>query len=319
VTAVPEVSVVVPTRDRATRLAAALEALRGQSIEPERFEVIVVDDGSTDETRELLDRLPGDGGRAMRAIRLAGDGPAVARNAGWRAARAPLVAFTDDDCEPVATWLEAILGAAAASPGAIVQGATGPIPRESHLLSRPFARTRQIDGPSPWFATCNIAYPRELLERLDGFDQLFPEALGEDTDLGWRALEAGARVEFAPGAVVHHAVEDLGPAGYMRLALRGADAVYAFRRHPGLRARTLRFGVFRNPSLARLALAIFGLLLARRSRIAALLVLPYARNLLGRSIASGGGPALVPYLLAYDLVLAYTSLRGSVRHRTLVL
>jgi glycosyltransferase involved in cell wall biosynthesis len=316
---VPEVSVVVPTRDRATRLAAALHALRRQTVEPERFEVVVVDDGSTDGTRELLDGLPGDDGPAVRAIRLSGNGPAAARNAGWRAARAPLVAFTDDDCEPSPGWLEAVIQAAGESPGAIVQGATGPIPRESELLSRPFARTRRIDGPSPWFATCNIAYPRELLERLGGFDELFPEALGEDTDLGWRALEAGARAEFAPGALVHHAVEDLGPGGYMRHALRGADAVYAFRRHPGLRARTLRFGVFRNPALARLALAGVGLMLARRSRIAAVLILPYLRNLLGRSIASGGRPALVPYLLAYDLVQAYTSLRGSVRHRTLVL
>jgi glycosyltransferase involved in cell wall biosynthesis len=319
VATVPDVSVVIPTRDRAARLAAALGALRNQTLEPERFEIVVVDDGSSDGTAELLARDSDDGAPTVRTLRLAGQGPAAARNAGWRAARAPLVAFTDDDCEPSAGWLEAVTHAAAASPGAIVQGATGPIPRESELLSRPFTRTRQIDGPSPWFATCNITYPRDLLDRLSGFDELFPEALGEDTDLGWRALEAGARVEFAPGAVVHHAVEDLGPAGYMRHALRGADAVYAFRRHPGLRARTLLFGVFRNPSLARLALAVGGLLLARRSRLAAVLVLPYARNLLGRSIASGGGPLLVPYLLAYDLVQAYTSLRGSVRHRTLVL
>jgi len=317
--AMPEVTVVIPTRDRATRLAAALEALRAQTIEPERFEVVVVDDGSTDGTREFLARASDGGAPDVRAIRLSGNGPAAARNAGWRAARAPLIAFSDDDCEPTPTWLESIISAAAANPGAIVQGATAPIPRESGLLTRPFARTRRIDGPSPWFATCNIAYPRELLERLNGFDELFPEALGEDTDLGWRAIEAGAPVEFAPSAVVHHAVEDLGAAGHMRHALRGADAVYAFRRHPGLRARTLRFGVFRNPALARLALALAGILLARRSRIAWVLVLPYTRSLLGRALATDGGPALVPYLVAYDLVQAYTSVRGSIRHRTLVL
>jgi glycosyltransferase involved in cell wall biosynthesis len=318
-TGVPEVSVVIPTRDRAARLGAALQALRGQSIAADRFEVVVVDDGSSDETAELLVRSSADGGPELRAIRLGGQGPAAARNAGWRAARAPLVAFTDDDCEPTPTWLESILAAAAASPGAFVQGVTTPIPRESALLRRPFSRTRLIDEQNPFFATCNIAYPRELLERLNGFDELFPEALGEDTDLGWRALEMGASTEFAPSAVVHHAVEDLGPAGYMRHALRGADAVYAFRRHPGLRARSLRHGVFRNPSLERLALAVAGLLLARRHRAAALLALPYVRNLLGRSMSSDAGPLLVPYLLAYDLVQAYTSLRGSIRHRRLVL
>jgi glycosyltransferase involved in cell wall biosynthesis len=316
---VPEVSVVIPTRDRAARLAAALKALRAQTLDTGRFEAIVVDDGSGDGTADLLEREAGEDGLRLRVVRLAGGGPAAARNAGWRAAEAPLVAFTDDDCEPTSAWLEATLRAATGSPGAIVQGPTAPIPRERDLLGRPFARTRLIDGPSPWFATCNIAYPRALLERLGGFDERFAEALGEDTDLGWRALEAGARVEFIPEAVVHHAVEDLGPVGYMRHALRGADAVYAFRRHPGLRAQTLRYGVFRNPSLARLALALAGLALARRHRAAVLLVLPYARNVLGRSIASGGGPLLAPYLLAYDLVQAYTSLRGSIRHRRLVL
>jgi glycosyltransferase involved in cell wall biosynthesis len=315
----PEVSVVIPTRDRATRLAAALRALHGQTIAPDRFEVVVVDDGSSDETAELLARQAVDGGPELRTIRLTGEGPAAARNAGWRAARSPLVAFTDDDCEPTPTWLEEILGAAEASAGAIVQGVTTPIPRETEMLRRPFSRTRLIDEPNPWFATCNIAYPRELLERLDGFDEIFPEALGEDTDLGWRALEMGAFTEFAPGAVVHHAVEDLGPAGYMRHALRGADAVYAFRRHPGLRAEILRHGVFRNPSLERLALALAGLLLARGHRAALLLTLPYARNLIGRSRSTDAGPALVPYLLAYDLAQAYTSLRGSIRHRRLVL
>lgn len=316
---VPEVSVVIPTRDRAARLAAGLDALRHQTLSPDRFEVVVVDDGSTDGTAELLESVARRGEVRLRSLRCGGDGPAAARNAGWRAAAAPLVAFTDDDCEPEASWLEATLRAAAANPGAIVQGPTRPIVRERELLDRPFSRTRLIDGPSPWFATCNIAYPRDLLERLGGFDERFPEALGEDTDLGWRAIEAGARVEFIPDALVHHAVEDMGPLGYMRHALRGADAVYAFRRHPGLRERTLRYGVFRNPSLARLGLALAGLALVRRRRAGLLLTLPYARNLVGRSIASGGGPLLAPYLLAYDLVQAYTSLRGSLRHRRLII
>lgn len=317
--AVPDVSVVIPTRDRAARLAALLDALGNQTLGTERFEAIVVDDGSTDGTPALLEAAAAKGRLQLRVLRLGGEGPAAARNAGWRLARAGLVAFTDDDCEPTPGWLKTAVEAAAAHPGAIVQGPTGPIPREVELLRRPFTRTRLIEGESPWFATCNIAYPRELLERLDGFDERFPEALGEDTDLGWRALEVGARLEFVPAAVVHHAVEDLGPAGYMRHALRGADAVYAFRRHPGLRSRTLRFGVFRNPSLARLALALAGLTIARRHRVALLLALPYARNVAGRSLSLDGGPLLAPYVVAYDLVQLYTSLRGSIRHRTLVI
>lgn len=313
----PEVSVVIPTRDRARRLGAALRALRRQTLSPERFEIVVVDDGSTDETPELVSDEAGPPG--LRGLRLFGQGPAVARNAGWHEARAPLVAFTDDDCEPDRDWLRSLIEASKAAPGAILQGVTRPNPREAALLRRPFTRTRRIEKPSPWFATCNIAYPRQLLERLGGFDESFPEALGEDTDLGWRALEQGATAEFVPTAIVHHAVEELGAAGYLRHALRGADAVYAFRRHPGLRASTLRYGVVRNPALARLGLAAVGLTLARHHRAAMLLAVPYAKNVAGRWLSLDAGPLLVPYLISYDLVQAFTSLRGSLRHRTLVL
>ena len=308
----------MPTRDRAPRLRGLLRSLRAQRLPRERFEVIVVDDGSRDSTPAVLAEEEHSGALAIGALRTDGEGPAAARNAGWRRARAPLVAFIDDDCEATPGWLEAMLEAAAAQPGAIVQGPTTPLPREVHLLG-PFARTREIEGPGPWFQTCNILYPRELLERVGGFDERFPDALGEDTDLAWRALEAGARTAFAPRAGVHHAVERLGPVGILRTALRGPDAVYVFRRHPGLRSQALRLGVFRNPALSRLALALAGLALRRAVPAAALLPLPYARNVLGRCRAAGAGPWLVPFYVAQDLLFAFTALRGSVRHRTLVL
>ena len=142
-------------------------------------------------------------------------GPARARNDGWRLAAAPLVAFIDDDCEATPTWLERLSAAASAAPGAVVQGRTRPNPRELEAAG-PFSVTRDVDGSGArWFETCNIAYPREVLERLEGFDESFPEPLGEDTDLGWRALGAGGRRVFVDDAVVDHAVEDLGrPATY---------------------------------------------------------------------------------------------------------
>jgi glycosyltransferase involved in cell wall biosynthesis len=315
----PAVSVVAPTRDRATRLRGLLRALSEQRLARDRFEVIVVDDGSRDETPVVLSEAAGAGPLALTVVRRErAGGPAAARNAGWRRARAPLVAFVDDDCEPSPAWLEAMLAAAAAHPGAIIQGPTTPIPRETGALG-PFARTRRIEAPGPWFQTCNILYPRALLDRLGGFDERFPDALGEDTDLAWRAIEAGAGTAFAPEAGVHHAVERLGPLGVLRTAMRGPDAVYVFRRHPRLRAEALRFGVLRNPALWRLALALAGFSLARRAPAACLLSLPYARNLLRRCRSDRAGVWLIPFYLLQDVLSAYTSLRGSARHRTLVL
>jgi glycosyltransferase involved in cell wall biosynthesis len=315
----PEVAVVVATRDRAERLDGLLRSLRAQTVGDKRFEVIVVDDGSTDDTAAVLHRHQADGGFRLTAMRQEPPGgPAAARNVGWRRAAAPLVAFTDDDCEAEAGWLEALLGVGAGRDDAIVQGPTTPIPRERHIRGV-FARTKVIDGPSPWFQTCNVAYPRTLLERLGGFDDGFPEAFGEDTDLGWRALAAGASHEFAPDAHVYHAVERLHPLDHLRTALRGSDVALAFRRHPGLRHSAIRYRAFRNPNHAKLLLAIAGLALSRRLPPAVLLALPYAVAIVRRARDAGATPLTLPYLVLYDSLQTYSAARGCARHGVLAL
>jgi glycosyltransferase involved in cell wall biosynthesis len=315
------VSVVVATHGRERRLAALLRSLREQSLDPKRFEVIVVDDGSTDGTAELLQAEAAESPFELRPlIRAESGGPARARNQGWRIARAPVIAFTDDDCEADANWLERCLATAESAPGAIVQGCTRPNPREL-ADAGPFSVTRDIDGSGPrWFETCNIAYPRDLLERLGGFDETFPEPLGEDTDLGWRALALGVNRVFAPEALVYHAVEDLGPARHLRGALLGADGVLIFRRHAPLRAEALSAGLVRNHAHLRLLIAAAGLILARRRWwVGALLALPYLRLLLWRCERSDASPAIAPYFVLYDLLTLYTTAKGDLRHRVLVI
>src|SRR5437764_15267621 len=96
----PEVSVVVATRDRAPRLLSLIASLRGQTLAPGRFEVIVVDDGSSDGTRELVAAEHDRCAFALNVLEHSGGGgPGAVRNAGLRVARGKRVAFTDDDCE----------------------------------------------------------------------------------------------------------------------------------------------------------------------------------------------------------------------------
>ena len=96
-----DVTVVAATHNRADRLAALLDALRAQTLGTERFDVVVVDDTSGDDTADVLAAAQARGDLALTVLRHAtGRGPAAARNAGWRAARAPVIAFTDDDCRP---------------------------------------------------------------------------------------------------------------------------------------------------------------------------------------------------------------------------
>lgn len=315
----PAVSVVVSTRDRAQRLAALLTALRSQTLDPSRFEVVVVDNGSADGTANMVRREAASSPFALRVIqRVRGMGPAPARNEGWRAARASLIAFTDDDCEPAAEWLKEGIRAAALSPGAVIQGRTEPRPAERDGAG-PFSRTVRVTELGPHFQTCNIFYPRAVLEELGGFDERFRQPAGEDTDLAWRAIERGIAAEFAPGALVHHAVEDLGPLGHLRVAARWSDLMYVLRAHPGYRARTRWRRVFWKRSHALLAAALLGAALSRRFRPAIVLALPYAIELAERCAAAGASPAYASYFALHDLVEMGAAIRGGIRHRVLVL
>ncbi|MEA2374432.1 MAG: mycofactocin glycosyltransferase [Thermoleophilaceae bacterium] len=261
----------VATRDRAERLSALLAALAAQTLPRERFETIVVDDGSRDATPGVLDAAPVD--RVLRHE--SARGPAGARNTGWRAARGALVAFTDDDCRPEPGWLEAGLAAHRAAPGALVQGRTRPEPEGEPLLDHPRARSLRVDRPGPFFQTCNVFYPRELLERLDGFDERAFGPSSEDADLAWRALEAGARAVFAPGALVSHAVSVFTLAQALRFAPRWRTLPALVRRHPPIRRELPWRGRVWREAHGRLLMALAGLALMRTHRAFALWCLPY--------------------------------------------
>lgn len=314
----PKISVVVATRDRVERVARLLGSLRAQTLSPRQFEVVVVNDGSRDRTAELL-REEGARGelRLTWVSRSTSGGPAVARDLGWRRSAAARVAFTDDDCVASETWLENLLEAFERHPDAIIQGRTDPDPAELDRIGL-FSRTVSVTELGPHYQTCNIAYPREWLIRLDGFDRSFRRA-GEDSDLAWRALEGGAEVSFAADARVYHAVNDLGPLGALRSALRWSDAMAAIGRHPGLRRLDLRYGIFWRRSHALLTLAVIGLVVGRRFPIASALVLPYARQAIQRARTYDAPDAMALYCLLLDLVETSATLSGAIRHRVLVI
>jgi hypothetical protein len=152
-----------------------------------------------------------------------------------------------------------------------------------------------------------------VLERIGGFDEGFPSPGGEDTDAACRALAAGDRILFIENAVVGHAVNELGPLGKLRVALRWSDAAKIFGRHPALR-RHLHWGVFWKPSHGKLLLALAGVLLARRFPPALLLGLPYWREAVGRCNEVGASRACIPYIALHDAVETFAALRGGLRY-----
>lgn len=200
------ISVVVPTRDRPDELRRCLGALRAQT---EPVEIVVVDDRPP---AAATGSLPGIGGGAVRVLAGGGRGPAAARNAGARVARASgaeIVLFTDDDCAPAPEWA-ARLAAAAAETGAAAGRTVAPAGADAPTrASQAIIDQLQIDSLDPlrgtleFAPTCNLACSAELLARLP-FDESFRLAGGEDRDWSARALATGQAIRFEPAAVVVH-------------------------------------------------------------------------------------------------------------------
>ena len=316
------VSVVVASHARPLRLRWLLNALEEQTLARARWEVVVVHDYDEETAARVLARHPlaGDGTLRQLAIDPGSGSPARQRNLGWREARAPLVAFTDDDCRPDPGWLEALLRAAAGAPGAVVQGTVRPDPHEWAVLLAPHVRTLQVDPVNPYAQTANILYPRELLERLGGFDEA--AVAGEDVELALRARAAEAPFAAAPGALVHHAIESHSPPGILRQNLKWRHLAYLVKRHPEFR-RELTLGVFWNADHLALAAALAGLAAARRNRAALALAAPYAIRAAGRR---GPGPksraialAELPGGAVREAAEVAVMAAGSVRHGTLLL
>ena len=193
--------VVVPTSGRET-LAALLVALgRGPGPLPER--IVVVDDRPAPAGPLAL----GDAPELLRArIEVhagEGRGPAAARNAGWRRARSRWVAFLDDDVLPQAGWRQALARDIDALSDRAV-GSQGRIRVPMPTERRPTDWERNTAGleRARW-ATADMAYRRDVLAALGGFDERFPRAYREDADLGLRVLDAGWEIAEGKRTTVH--------------------------------------------------------------------------------------------------------------------
>ncbi len=270
------VSVVVPTYQRGGGLAELVAALERQTLPRGEFEVVVVDDSSSNGAWDELVALAAASPLPLRVLRTtANGGPAVARNVGWQATAGPFVAFLDDDCVPAPGWLEAGVESLRAHPAAgVVQGRTTVPPGVDIHGQRDWYVWRVVEGPTPSFEGCNIFYRREALAAAGGFDEDIGW-WGEDTALGWRVVEAGWDRSFAPDAVAVHAVERRGWRWYLRQGLLETNVVRLAAAHPGFRAEAFwRPWAYRREDAA-FALALASIVVAWRWRPALLACLPY--------------------------------------------
>lgn len=310
----PLVSVIIATHNRQDMLARAAAAVAAQDLE-EPFELILVDDASTDGTEQCMCRLVRESSVPMVYLRLeTNSGPAIARNAALQVARGRFLAFTDDDCTPSEGWLRAAVASFRSSRIGMVQGRTLPSVPTSSYLSR-HVETSGVDGT---FATANIVYRMEALQG-QWFDPACTWGQWEDMDLGWRLTEQGWEVVFEPDAVVRHEVLPMTSRQWVIWPWHYLVWCANAARHPGVR-RHLFLGLWVRPMHLLMDIAVTGLIAAKWRRAALLLVLPYAVAFVRVHNVRGDGllRKFVLYL-ARDAV-AYVCLRlGSIRHRTAVL
>ena len=317
----PQIAVVVPSHDRPLRLRWLLNALERQTLPRGDWELVVAHDSNGPETEELLRTHPLALDGTLRHVWLAAGSapPGRNRNAAWRLARAPIVAFTDDDCRPPADWLQRALAAARQNPGAIVQGATCPDPDET-VIGRyaPWVKTQSIWPPRPWAQACNIVYTREALERHGGFDESL--YTGEDTDLAERAQAAGIPYVGARDVVTYHAVDEMSLWRAVGGARRWHQLPLLVKRHPRLR-QEFPGGMFYRRSHAWLPLFVAAWFLERRSRLFAVLAVPYvvhATPYKHGPLPRGRIRSLLelPGHFAIDTAEFLTLAWGSIRHRS---
>lgn len=351
-TATLDLSVVMPTYRRPDLLARCLGALLAQTLPADRFEVIVVDDGQEDRCREQVERIAATpGAPAIRYLRAAsGRGPAVARNAGWRAATAPLVAFTDDDTLPDPSWLARGLAAMRAHPDWVAAAGQVRVPSASASggaggrgtdtdrdsdIGRDGAPARRDARPTDHelmtrgletseFVTANAFARREVLARIEGFDERFLRAWREDSDLQFR-LQAQGPVGRVADALVWHPVrpERWG------VSLRQQRNVYfdalLYRKHPGIyRSRIRRVPpwdyyaiVAMTPAAIVLAAAGQGAIAAGLLAASAALILRLtARRLRATSLALPHVWEMLCTSAAIPFLSVYWRLRGAWHFRT---
>jgi glycosyltransferase involved in cell wall biosynthesis len=242
---VPDVSVVVPVYNASAYIAGLIRALEDQTLDRARYEVILVDDASTDDTvQTIMSTLKGTEASFALVRQERNRGPAAARNAGLALATAPVIAFTDSDCEPDPDWLERgleRLNSAEAPAG--VEGRTLP-------KGEPGPLTHQmINTTGGLYMTCNMFYRRDALA--GGFDERFRLAFLEDSDVAFSVLERGDQIAWDPDVVVRHLVLPASRTKFMREARKRYYNPLLYSKHPEMYRKHIR-GVV--PGLPRLHL-----------------------------------------------------------------
>jgi O-antigen biosynthesis protein len=229
----PFVSVIVPVLNSQATVGRCLTSLLRTSYPAGRREVLVVDNGSTDRTAEVVARYP---------VRLIGEprrGLSQARNRGVLDSRGEVLAFTDSDCYVSTAWLSELTRGLGEDGLAGVAADVVPYPPRTRVerysaRRKPSTSSWQLSQDPPWFCFMNTALRREVFDQVGLFDPAFAGVGGEDIDFAWRFFAAGLRLDRRTQPLVFHSQRDT-VAGLLRQQVRnGRGWALLHRKHPHL-------------------------------------------------------------------------------------
>lgn len=225
-------SIIVPAYNAGRTLPDTLAALEHQTTFHDDYEVIVVDDGSTDDTADAARRF------GVNCISQPNRGPAAARNHGARVAEGDIILFTDADCSPDRDWLRQMTLPFQNEKTIGVKGAYRTYQKElaARFAQAEFEDRYDLLGEADaidMVDTYSAAFRRDIFIKIGLFDESFPVANNEDTELSYRMCASGYRLEFNPEAIVYHLHPD-SFVKYLRLKFkRGYWRMIVYRNYPG--------------------------------------------------------------------------------------
>jgi glycosyltransferase involved in cell wall biosynthesis len=322
------ISVVIPTYRRPELLRRCLEAIRQQHCPDCSFEVLVVSDGPDAATAslvsELSQRFPDFplNYRPLPAKR----GPAAARNYGWKHGSGELVVFTDDDCIPAASWIDAYWSAYQLRNKRFI-GFTGKV--EVPVPERPTDYQKNVAHLSTAeFITANCACSRAALELVGGFDEDFPIAWREDSELQFKLLKENLPIVYVNEALVCHPARAASWGTSIRDQQKSMFNALLFKKHPDLYRSKIASGPVWNyyTIIAASIVAIIAFIV--KAKLLAILALAIwaisisvfiAKRLKGTDVSFSHRAEMIITSLVIPYLSVYWTLRGALRYKVFFL